>query len=304
MGNLMQNWGDEIQERVEKEVKENVKTCPKCGETENLGMERSPFGDSFCYSCGFKDKHATFYVGSPEHEVLMNDDVLYIDSYDKNKKIIDKGDYIIAKGGDGTLLKAINKFRHLNKPFFGVAAGTQNFLMNSENSISEDAKYKKFNLIKVKVTYKIQACKSEPWESEDIKEFQAFNEICFGGDMNSWINFNVHDKDAIIGQFKGGGVIISTAQGSTGINRNNSGAILPLSSDQWYITGDKTNRHISVPIEPKRTSITATSRQNIKVWVDGSNHIIENVSKIEISKGDEVTVIFNNYHEFKRKRRV
>jgi NAD kinase len=300
MGNLMQNWGDEIQERVEKEVKENVKTCPKCGETENLGMERSPFGDSFCYSCDFKDKHATFYVGTPEHEVLVNDDVLYIDSYDKNKKIIDKGDYIIAKGGDGTLLKAINKFRHLNKPFFGVAAGTQNFLMNCKEDLAIDAKYKKFRMLKVKVTYE----NPEYPIADTTEEFQAFNEVMIGGDMNSWIDFNVHDKDSIIGQFKGGGVIISTAQGSTGINKNNSGAILPLSSDQWYITGDKTNRHISVPIEPKRTSITASSRQNIKVWVDGSNHIIENVSKIEISKGDEVTVIFNNYHEFKRKRRV
>jgi len=228
--------------------------------------------------------------------------VFYQDKYDENKFIDARGNIIIAKGGDGTLLKAINKYRHLNKPFFGIGAGTMNFLMNDSASISNNAKFNFFRLISVKVTYQTPNKLKDP--TTITKEFQAFNEIMLGGDMDAWIEFNVHDADKIIGSFKGGGVIISTAQGSTGINKNNGGVILPLGSKNWSITGDKTNRKIHYVIEPKRTSITCKSRSPVVLWVDGQNNIVHNVQKIEISKGDKVTVIFNDWDSFKRKRRI
>jgi len=240
----------------------------------------------------------------------MSEKLFYKDEYDNNKFIdATHDDFIIAKGGDGTLLKAINKFKHLKKPFFGIGAGTLNFLMNKKDEITKNAKFKKFRLIKVKVTFTEKIDKGFTLNGNNVvvtkktKEYQAFNDVCFGGDMDSWISFNVHDKDKIIGKFKGGGIIISTAQGSTGINKNNNGVILPLSSCNWSITGDKCNRKIHYVIEPKRTTITSESRKPVSVWIDGSNHIISNVEKIEISKGDKVTVIFNNYEDFKRKRR-
>ena len=266
--------------------------CPKCGNTTELSMERSPYGKTRCGNCDFRGPHALFHTKEKE---------LYIkDKYDKNKFIDAKGDVIIAQGGDGTMLKAINKFRHLNKPFYGIGAGTANFLMNpsTDADIYETAKYKKFNLIKVEVTYRKN-------EIENITEtFQAFNEVLMGGDMNTWAEYNVHDKDAIIGKFKGCGVSVCTAQGSTGFNMGNGGSVLPLSSDQWFVTSAFSKRNIRVPIEPKRTTITVESRASITVWVDGQNHIIKDVEKIEISKGDVVTVIFNDYDAFKRKRRV
>ena len=239
----------------------------------------------------------------------MSEILFYKDEYDDEKFIDATDDFIIAKGGDGTLLKAINKFKHLKKPFFGIAAGTKNFLMNESKNISKNAKFKNFRLIKIKVTFIEKIDKdftinvNNIVETRKVEEYQAFNDICYGGDMDAWISFNVQDKDKIIGKFKGGGVIISTAQGSTGINKNNNGVILPLSSCNWSITGDKCNRKIHYVIESKKTTIISNSRKPVSVWVDGSNHIISNVEKIEISKGDKVTVIFNNYEDFKRKRR-
>ena len=237
---------------------------------------------------------------------------LYVeDKYDSRKHIDARNPVIVAKGGDGTLLKAINKFRQLGKPFFGIAAGTENFLMNSKMYkpryyIDPKAKRKRFTLIKVKVTaLKVDEDsfkQEQPYEHSET--YQAFNDVMIGGDMNSWIDFNVHDKDRIIGKFKGGGLIFSTAQGSTGINKNNGGTILPLSSHNWVVTGDKTNRKIHYVLEPSHTSITCFSRKPITVWIDGANHIITNVTKIEISRGDVVTVIFNDYDDFKRKRKL
>lgn len=233
---------------------------------------------------------------------------IYQDKYD-DKKFIDarNEDIVIAKGGDGTLLKAINKFRYLGKPFFGIAGGTLNFLMNKNNTILKNAKYKKFTLIKVRVTYQDSHkdyIKQKETFYEKTETFEGFNDFALGGDLNSWINFNIHDKDRIIGQCYGSGIIFSTSQGSTGLNKNNGGVILPLSSKQWSITGTQCNRRIHYVIDPNDTTITCNGRSPVTLWVDGGNHIIKNVSKIEISKGSKVTTIFNNYKEFKRKRRL
>jgi NAD+ kinase len=226
---------------------------------------------------------------------------IWTDKYDNAKFIQEQKDYIRAAGGDGTLLRAIKMHRDKNKPFFGVAGGTENFLMNSDPFILDKVKHKKFRLIKCKVTFKVLN-KFDNKEVTITETFQAFNDIMIGGNMNSWIEFSVQDKDKIIRNFKGGGLIISTAQGSTGINKNNGGVILPLSSMNWSVTGDKTNRKINYVIEPHKTLIKVKSRTPVTVWVDGANEIIENVVSIEVSKGDFVTVLFNSYDEFKKKR--
>jgi len=237
----------------------------------------------------------------------MEKRTLYIDKYDTDKKIIEKDEYIYAIGGDGTLLKAINLFKDLNKPFYGIAGGTVNFLMNPEPFPTKNHIVKKFDLIKVKITYmnlERGLSSIDNHYVERTKEIQAFNDVMIGGDMNSWVNFKVKEKDNIFGEFMGGGLIISTPQGSTGINKNNSGVVLPLSSKMWSITGDKTNRKIEYVIKPTKIVIKVKSRNNVKVWADGANHIIDNVKKIELTKGDEVELIFNDYSEFKKKRRL
>jgi NAD kinase len=224
--------------------------------------------------------------------------ILYKDEY--GKEIIEFDNHITAIGGDGTLLRAISLFRDKNKKFFGVAGGTKNFLMNSSRRFSRNKKIKKFKLIKAKIFFKTADKLGNLITT--IEEVQAFNDILIGGNMNSWINFDVEDKDKIIGNFNGGGVIISTPQGSTGINKNNGGVILPLSAHNWVITGDKTDKKINYVLEPRKIEIEMKSRQPVTLWVDGSNNIFENVEKVILSLGDTVEVIFNDYEKFETLR--
>jgi len=235
-------------------------------------------------------------------------EVLFTDKYDSQKEIYIENSIIFAKGGDGTLLRAIAHYKHLNLPFYGIAKGTVNFLMNDFKKINISlAKVKTFNLIKVKVLYKedfyyYKDGFKQVKKVQKEKKYQAFNEIMLGGTMNSWIDFEVKEKDNIIPNFKGGGMIISTAQGSTGINKNNKGVILPLSSNCWSVTGDKTNKNINFVLEPHKTEITVNSRTGVTLWVDGSNKVIQSVEKIILTKGKEVKVMFNEYNNFKTKR--
>ena len=243
-----------------------------------------------------KDRESPFLSQEEIEELLgiseSDEDVCI--NIDNDKFILNNHDYILAYGGDGTLLRAIKEFKHLEKPFYGQAAGTVNFLMNEEGEPNVIHKSKKFDLIKVLVF-----C-----HDDLVKTIEVFNEVCIGGDMSSWITFDVEEKDEFFGTFKGSGLIISTPQGSTGINKNNNGSVLPLSSNLWSITGDKTNRKIEYVIKPRKTVIKVESRTPVTVWGDGLNYVIENVKEVHISKGDSVRVIFNNYNEFKRKRRI
>ena len=250
-----------------------------------------------------------FYV---HNDFAHNEKVEIYNSYINGlgTKTPEEADVIVCGGGDGTLLKAIKEYRHLKKPFWGVNAGTVGFLMNDGYPHAPnhgDLAVRKFNLIKVKVHYTKSVRDLSSIDDKDVEvysEYQAFNDVMIGGDMNSWIDFEITEKDDFFGNFKGGGLIVSTPQGSTGINKNNNGVVLPLSSKLWSITGDKTNRHIEYVIKPRKTVIEVKSRTDITVWVDGANEIIKRVRKAELSKGDTVEIMFGDYNAFKRKRRI
>lgn len=242
-----------------------------------------------------------FYL---KNDFPHNEKVKIYNSYieGKSKCQIKDAELLVCGGGDGTLLKTIKHYRHLGIPFWGYNAGTKGFLMNDVfPSDSEfDPITKTFFMIQCEIHYR----KISNGEFQEFKEtFQAFNDICIGGDMNSWIDFKVQEIDGILGNFKGGGIIFSTSQGSTGINKNNGGTILPLSSDLWSVTGDKTNRRIHYALNPRETIIEVKSRNPVSVWVDGANDIIENVFKVKLTKGDPVKITFGNYSKFKKIRR-
>ena len=224
----------------------------------------------------------------------------------------EEADIIVCGGGDGTLLKCIKEYRHLKKVFWGYNAGDVGFLMNKYFPIAykgTETVTKTFNLIKVTVTYTEMVPDGATAHIYDKpvtkhRTYQAFNDVMLGGDMNSYINFSVKEEDNFFGDFKGGGLIVSTPQGSTGINKANRGAILTLESDLWSFTGDKTGRRINGVITPRETVVDVKSRTPVTLWVDGANTVVKNVSKIVITKGDEVQVMFGDYSEFQKKRRI
>lgn len=229
------------------------------------------------------------------------------DEYDKNKYIEDIGDFIIAKGGDGTLIKSIHRFDHLNKPFFGIAAGTANFLLNEESKINfQTATTVEFNLLKVEVYYSspIYNLRGIIESYEDTTQtVYAFNDVNIG-EFNGWIDFECTHKENQIGNFKGAGILISTSQGSTGANKNNGGSIMSLNSHQWSVTGTMTNRRIDYVVDPDELTIETKSRGNVKINVDGKHFEADKVTKVVISKSDiTVKVIFNDIKKFQEKRR-
>ena len=228
----------------------------------------------------------------------------WVDPYDSKKYIQEFDTHIVAKGGDGTLIRAIHMHKDKGKPFYGIASGTVNFLMNLEETVSVKAISKKFQLLDIEINYQKEIYnlrgQVESYENVSVT-FQAFNDVIIG-EFNAWVDFKSEHSESILGDFKGAAVIISTAQGSTGANKNNNGTILPLNSKLLSVTGVMTNRKINHVIENTGLIINCDSRENIKVAIDGSYRVIDNVKSVNITRGSDVEIIFNDYEEFKRKR--
>lgn len=223
--------------------------------------------------------------------------LLFQDNYDNAKRIELMDGYIRATGGDGTLLKAMHLFHDYDLPFFGYAKGTVNFLMNDYHE-PLFASYAEFPLMLVKI---------HTFDGTFHKHY-AINDVVIG-EFNSWTHFDVWHRDNQIGSFNGSGMIVSTSQGSTGINRNNGGTILPLGSKLLSITGMQCNRNINSVIdisslENDRLEIKCIKKNDsVTVCIDGKYQVIHNVEKIFIESSNKSNmVMFNNLNSFNIKR--
>ena len=84
----------------------------------------------------------------------------------------EKADIIVALGGDGTMLKSLHDFLHLNKPIYGMNKGHIGFLTNQ---FSEKNLKKRLDEA---IPYKLSPLKIKCFEkNKKIKESLAFNDV-------------------------------------------------------------------------------------------------------------------------------
>jgi len=230
------------------------------------------------------------------------------DLFEKNENIqrflVDtpnEAEMIVCAGGDGTLLKTVKTYIDFDLPIYGINAGTLGFLMNDiepYNFIVDVCEREFFN------TKTLRTIKATVKRNHHLatKSYYAFNEVAIGGTMMDWIDFSVKSK-VLPESFKGGGIIISTPQGSTGISVNNQGVVIPIDSKQWVVTGDKTNMHLSTVIKPRFTEVSVESRQSVTCWIDGVNgDVIADIETVQLEKGPKVQICFSDINEFISKR--
>lgn len=205
-------------------------------------------------------------------------------------------DIIVIVGGDGELLKQVHAYAHWSKPFYGINAGTLGFLLNHHHNQPLDPVTIFNNLHRVDLPL-LEVCVHNQC-------YYAFNEIMLGGTMNTWADFSISDNHELSGSVKAGGIILSTAQGSTGINKNNGGPILPLTSELWSLTADKAERKVKHVLTPRTIYISTKARTPITLWIDGSVKTVENVTNVQVKKSSKaISLLFKDQQQFLLKRR-
>ena len=140
-------------------------------------------------------------------------------------------DILVAVGGDGTIMAAIKSQFHLNKPIIGVHVGNLGFLAESDlNNCFDTLKRIKDN------NYQTQF-RSVFNVSVNKDNFIVINDVVIDrGESGRIIRLNVHDRKSDVNNYVGDGLIISTANGSTGYSLSAGGPIISPNLNLFTLT--------------------------------------------------------------------
>lgn len=218
-----------------------------------------------------------------------------IDSY----KDIKKPDFVIAIGGDGTILYASRLFARYGVPIAGVDVGKLGFLMHfSQDEIHDlirlvlESKYDTEDrmMINAKVRFK----------SGKIYENSALNEVVVSrGKFHRLIDIDVIINNEFFNRYRADGIVVATPTGSTAYSLSAFGPILMPTMENIVITPicPHTLSARSVVIDSNAVvviKIDQVSPSPVVVF-DGQDYIdINESAEIEVSKSKFFARIVKN----------
>ena len=191
-------------------------------------------------------------------------------------------------GGDGAMLHAHKKYGNTGLPFFGKGMGTANFIMNNFENNFEIITGLLNGTIKPTVIYTEKigvAVKKKNSKKKIYKE--AINDIVIGNGIMDYHSLTINSERGAFENFdyRGAGICVSSALGSTAYNINNKGNVLPIDLDAWSFTSIVGDRDVHDIMKPQKTTINIRSeRQTPILFIDGT------ATAIPLSNGDKVTL--------------
>lgn len=214
---------------------------------------------------------------------------------------------IVAIGGDGAFINALQNFEFPNIPVVGINTGTLGFFqeINPEqvDKFIDDYLNEDYFVQKL---FPLEAIVKTKAETFNLK---AINEIVIKSDIIRTIHLNLSINESYIECFSGDGLIVSTSAGSTAYNYSAGGSILDPSLKALQIT----------PLSPLNTnayrsftsSIICSSEStvlirpenkfgsSITIAIDGIRHDINKIESIAITTSKKnVNLIRTSDYQF------
>ena len=231
------------------------------------------------------DKHQIDYDVDSQSFDLISKLESFNESFNFNKveKLSNEYDFVIAIGGDGTILRSANEIGELSIPIIGLNKGRLGFLANSpieiidsiiEKIINSDYRISERTIIQVEFEGKIK---------------NALNEISISRkNTTSLITIDTKLNDQYLNTYWADGLIISTPTGSTGYSLSCGGPIIMPDSKNLVLTPIAPHNLNARPLvisDNKQIEISINGREN-EYFVSADSQIFSvNIdSKINISK--------------------
>lgn len=144
------------------------------------------------------------------------------------EKMCKKSDFLVALGGDGTLISLARRSYKFNKPILGINAGKLGFLTDI-NPDNVDEFLDKF----LKEEYRID----ERMVIEVDENIYAFNDVVITKEtFSSMIEISVDTNESHLNTYYGDGLIISTPTGSTAYNLSAGGPVVYPLTEGFILT--------------------------------------------------------------------
>ena len=189
-------------------------------------------------------------------------------------------DFIVALGGDGTLISVSRRAYKFDKPILGINAGNLGFLTDiNPDNIEEFIKnylnenYRIDERMVIEIGYK-------------NKTLYAFNDVVISKDViSSMINIQVDTNERFLNTYRGDGLIFSTPTGSTAYNLSAGGPVVYPLTESFILTPICPHSLSQRPlILPSDFIITAEVKENISKLIIDGQEIYSLDSKIILKK--------------------
>ncbi len=201
-------------------------------------------------------------------------------------------DCVIVLGGDGTMIRAAHRFKHLDIPIFGINAGTLGYLTGVEATDAEKGLERLCS-----GTFRVEKRMMLDAEINGQYVDSALNEVAFTrSGVSRMINLAVYVNGALLDVVSGDGLLISTPTGSTGYNLSAGGAVVTPEAQLILITPicphSLSSREIVVSAEDE---ISVEIRQNRRGPEVGAVATFDGRAAVELKTEDRIVVKRSEY---------
>ena len=241
----------------------------------------------FSVISGLKKASLKFEINYLSYEILKKNKSLIIEDKIKTYTKIDETfDFVLAIGGDGTILESAKLIGKMSTPVIGLNKGRLGFLANSNtddiNQILSNIKLSKFQISERTIIKGIV----------NGIEYNALNEISVSRkNTTSLITIETKLNQQFLNTYWADGLIVSTPTGSTGYSLSCGGPIIMPESKNLVLTPiaphNLNARPLVIP-DDKEISISIESREDQYFISIDSDIISASVnSEIVISKANQ-----------------
>ena len=228
-----------------------------------------------------------FEINDLSYEILKKNKSIIIEEKIKTYTKIDETfDFVLAIGGDGTILESAKLIGKMSTPIIGLNKGRLGFLANSNtddiNQILSNVKLSKFQISERTIIKGIV----------NGIEYNALNEISVSRkNTTSLITIETKLNEQFLNTYLADGLIVSTPTGSTGYSLSCGGPIIMPESKNLVLTPiaphNLNARPLVIP-DDKEISISIESREDQYFISIDSEIISASVnSEIVISKANQ-----------------
>jgi len=194
-------------------------------------------------------------------------------------------DLVIAIGGDGTLLRAVSLSLKYDVPVLGINMGTVGFMTEIEGEIAiDELNFYLSEPVRTEVRSMLEV--DFLIDKKPIK-YTALNDIVIARGSSVSMIETITEIDGIhLATYRGDGIVLSTATGSTGYSLALGGPVIDPKSNDFYIKPIAT--HMSqfggvIVNSESLCEITISSRKDAQISIDGFvEHRISDGDKIRL----------------------
>jgi NAD+ kinase len=202
--------------------------------------------------------------------------------------IVNKVDFLISVGGDGSLLDTIHLVRDSNIPIFGINIGKLGFL----SSIGTDEIEKSIACLlsgNYKISERTLLNTSYTGQNDSIESLFALNDITVSKkDTNSMITIHTYVNKIHLNSYWSDGLIISTPTGSTAYSLSCLGPILTPDSENFIINPiaphNLSTRPVIVPDSSEIQLIVEGRQKHFFLTTDSKTLSVKTGTELHISK--------------------